>query len=211
MRLAKTLAQFPKEPYITTPIDYHKLMTLPLKDFDKDGYEIDTPIERLHYQSNHVDISNNIQFHYSTGQHWYIDEENSEQGLILDHTQLLSRWAYAGEAREQIKMAARQRPILNKLLVIKPKWGIDFSLDYVTQDWCMEVFHIEKDAVSYDEALENKYRAEQIIDNTDWESAIQSILDKKHEWYHLCSDDQSDWKARYFGWDRAFNSRKVYF
>jgi hypothetical protein len=211
MQLQKTNAYFIENPRLTVPIDYHRLLTTPLKDFDKDGYEIDTPIERLHYETNHVDIHQNIQYHFSTGQHWYIDTTESEEGLILDHSQLLTRYAYADEARQMIEHAAKVRPVLNKLLVIKPKWGIDFSLDYVTHDVCMEVFHIEKDATTYEEALEYKHKAEQIIDNTDWESAIQDILKRKDEWYNLCSDDQSDWKARYFGWHRAFDSKKVYF
>ena len=211
MRLKNTGATFAKNPYLTNPIEYEKLLSQPLKDFDKDGYEIDTPLELGHYVVNNVNVHQGIQFHHSTGKHWYIDQLNSESGLVLDHTQLLTRWSYAGEARENIKRAAETRPVLNKLLVIKPKWGIDFSLDYVTHDWCMEVFHIEKDATTYEEALELKNKAESIIDNTDWESAIQDILKRKDEWYHLCSDDQSDWKARYFGWHRAFDSKKVYF
>ena len=211
MKLKRTGATFAKDPYLTKSIDVEVLKNTPLQDFDKDGYEVDTPIEKLHYEENNVWILEGIQFHSSTGQHWYIDEEFSEEGLILDHTQLLTRWAYAGAAREQIEYVAKSRPVLNKLLAIKPKWGIDFSLDYVTHDTCMEVFHIEKDATTYEEALELKSKAEQIIDNTDWESAIQDILKRKDEWYHLCSDDQSDWKARYFGWHRAFDSKKVYF
>jgi len=211
MRLKRTIATFANDPYLTVPLDWEVLKNTPLKDFDKDGYEIDTPLERLHHSVNNVWIHEGIQFHYSTGQHWYLDEENSEKGLILDHTQILTRYAYAGEARERIETVAKDRPILNKLLVIQPKWGIDFSLDYVSHDVCMEVFHIEKDATSYEEALENKEKAESIIDNTDWESAIQDILKRKDEWYNLCSDDHSDWKARYFGWHRAFDSKKVYF
>lgn len=211
MKLLRTDAKFAKHPFLTTPIDYLKLQTVPLKDFDKDGYEIDTPLELEHYVLNNVDVHHKIQFHHSTGKPWYIDKENLEQGLVLDHTQLLTRWAYAGEARQRIEAIAKDRPVLNKLLAIKPKWGIDFSLDYISHEVCMEVFHIEKDATTYEEALELKDKAEQIIDNTDWESAIQDILKRKDEWYHLCSDDQSDWKARYFGWHRAFDSKKVYF
>lgn len=211
MDLIRTDAEFAKDPYLTVPLDWEVLKNTPLKDFDKDGYEIDTPLERLHHSVNNVWIHEGIQYHYSTGQHWYIDTEQSEHGLVLDHTQILTRYAYADEARARIQTIAKDRPILNKLLVIKPKWGIDFSLDYVSHDVCMEVFHIEKDATSYEEAIELKHKAEQIIDNTDWESAIQDILKRKDEWYHLCSDDQSDWKARYFGWHRAFDSKKVYF
>jgi hypothetical protein len=211
MRLVRTDAEFVKNPYLTVPISYDKLRATPLQDFDKDGYEISTPIELEHYILNNVFVNANIQFHDAASKHWYIDKDNSEEGLVLDHTQILHRWAYAGEARERIEEIAQVRPVLNKLLAIKPKWGIDFSLDYVTHEACMEVFHIEKDATTYEEALELKDKAEQIIDNTDWESAIQDILKRKDEWYDLCSDDQSDWKARYFGWHRAFDSKKVYF
>jgi len=210
LRLQKQNIVLYKEPYLTETVHSDILYNTEFRDFDKDGYEIATPIELLHYQSNNV-IIGDIQYHSSCSQTWYKDLDQSESGLILDHTQILHRWAYAGSAREAVEQAAKTRPVLNKLLGIKPKWGIDFSIDYVTADYCFEVFHAEQDALSYEEAVELKSRAEDLIDSADWEGRIQEIIDRKDEWINLCSDDQSDWKARFWGWERAFNSKKVYF
>ena len=210
MRLHKNHVVLFPEPYLTQPIHTDVLYNAEFRDFDKDGYEVATPIERLHYEYNGALIGD-VQYHTACCQQWYRDRDMSESGLILDHTQILHRWAYAGEARAAIERAAQSRPVLNKLLRIKPKWGIDFSIDYVTHEHCFEVFHIEQDAVTYNDAVDLKDRAEELIDSADWEGRIQEIIDRKSEWINLCSDDQSDWKARFWGWERAFNSKKVYF
>ena len=210
MRLHKNHVVLFPEPYLTQPIHTDVLYNAEFRDFDKDGYEVATPIERLHYEYNGALIGD-VQYHTACCQQWYRDNDSSESGLILDHTQILHRWAYAGAAREAIERAATVRPVLNKLLRIKPKWGIDFLIDYVTHEHCFEVFHIEQDAVTYNDAVDLKDRAEELIDSADWEGRIQEIIDRKSEWQDLCSDDQSDWKARFWGWERAFNSKKVYF
>lgn len=210
MRLHKNHVVLFPEPYLTQPIHSDVLYNMEFRDFDKDGYEVATPIEKLHYQYNDA-LLNDVQYHTACCQKWYSDHDMSESGLILDHTQVLHRWAYAGKAREEIERAARVRPVLNKLLRIQPKWGIDFSIDYVTHEHCFEVFHIEQDALTYNDAVELKDRAEELIDSADWKGRIQEIIDRKSEWQDLCSDDQSDWKARFWGWERAFNSKKVYF
>ena len=207
MRLQKNHVVLFPEPYLTKTIPQDVLYNSEFRDFDKD-YEVATPIERLHYEYNDV-ILGNIQYHSSCTQQWYTDLDMSEEGLILDHSQILHRWAYRGEARESIERAARSRPILNKLLLIEPKWGIDFLIDYVTHEHYFEVIHIEWDAVTYQEAVELKDRAEAFIESADWESGIQEIIERKSEWINLCSDDQSDWKAHFWGWERAFNSKKV--
>ena len=52
--------------------------------------------------------------------------------------------------------------------------------------------------------------AEELIESTDWESGAKDVIKKIDEWYNLSSDDQSDWKAKYFGWHRAFDNKKVF-
>jgi hypothetical protein len=72
----------------------------------------------------------------------------------------------------------------------------------------MEVFHIEQDFNNYDEAMEAKSKLEDIIDNTDWEAGVKELIDRRSEWINLCSDDHSDYKAKLFGWHRAFDNKK---
>jgi hypothetical protein len=210
MNLVNLEPKFTNHPYLETPIDRQLIETLPFKDFDKDGYEVPTPLEHLHYEANGVELNREIQFHIAPVQEWYRDIEQSEHGLVLDHCMLLTRYAFGSEAREQIKKVCVNRPILQKLLNIKPKWGIDFSLDYVTHDIVMEVIHIEQDFDSVEEAYDAKERLEHIINNTDWYEGAMRLYQRKHEWENLSSDDHSDYKAQFFGWKRAFDNKKVF-
>lgn len=210
MKLSRTQEQFNPHPYLTTPIEKFLVETLSLRDFDKDGYEVPNPLERMHYEAQGIDLDCDIQYHTAPVQPWYLDLEQSEEGLVLDHCMLATRWAFAGEARQQIQQAAQHRPILNKLLGIQPKWGIDFSLDWVDHSGCMEVIHIEQDFGDYDQAVDAKQRLEYIIDHTDWEQGARDLMRRKQEWVNLSSDDHSDYKAQFFGWHRAFDNRKVF-
>ena len=210
MNLVNLKPKFPELPYLTKPIERHLVETLPFKDFDKDGYEIPTPLEYLHYEANDIEINKEIQYHIAPVQEWYRDTEQSEHGLVLDHCMLLYRCSFAGEAREQLIEVSKSRPILQKLLNIKPKWGVDFSLDYVTQNLVMEVIHIEQDFDNLEEAYSAKERLEKIIDNTDWYEGAVELWKRKDEWINLSSDDHSDYKAQFFGWHRAFDNKKVF-
>jgi hypothetical protein len=211
MQLVNLQPTFTYTPFLTNPIQKHLIETLPFKDFDKDGYEVPTPLEHLHYEANNVELNREIQYHIAPVQEWYHDIEQSEHGLVLDHCMLLTRYAFAGEAREQLQEVCNiNRPILQKLLNIKPKWGIDFSLDYVTHNVVMEVIHIEQDFDNVDEAQDAKERLESIIDNTDWYDGAMRLYQRKDEWINLSSDDHSDYKAQFFGWERAFDNKKVF-
>lgn len=210
MKLAKQNAEFAKDPYLRTLIKDELVRSLSLDHFDKDGYEVPALLERHYYQAQGVDLNNEIQYHIAPVQEWYRDTTHSESGLVLDHCMLLTRYAFAGAARHQLELAVHDRPILRKLLNIKPKWGIDFSLDYVSHDIVMEVIHIEQDFDNLDDANEAKERLEHIIENTDWLQGAHDLIKCKHEWENLSSDDHSDYKAQYFGWHRAFDNKKVF-
>ena len=210
MQLVNLNPEFTTCPFLTKPIDRSLVETLPFKDFDKDGYEVPTPLEYLHYEANGVELNREIQFHIAPVQEWYTDIDQSEVNLVLDHCMLLTRYAFAGEALQQLEIVANERPILQKLINIKPKWGIDFSLDFVTHDIVMEIIHIEQDFDSIDAAEEAKFKLEHIIDNTDWYEGAIKLWQRKHEWENLSSDDHSDYKAQFFGWERAFDNKKVF-
>lgn len=210
MILVNLEPKFDPSPFLTKPIDYLSLERLPFRHFDKDGYEVPTTLERMFYEAQGIELNNEIQYHIAPVQEWFTDTEASERFLVLDHCMLLTRYALAEEAREQVERTVRNRPILNKLLGIKPKWGIDFSLDYIDHDIVMEVIHIEQDFDNVEEAIEAKERLEQIIETTDWYDGAASLWRKKDEWMNLSSDDHSDYKAQYFGWHRAFDNKKVF-
>lgn len=199
----------PLSPYITKPIDDRLLLNTSMAFFDKDGYELNM-LEQLYYQANDVDISEKHLYHTANHVKWIEQSVRVNRGPVLDHSLINTRWAYDGEAREQIQRLSKFNGLLNKLLSIKPKYGLDFSLDWVDNDICFELFHIELDRFDRDEVIEHKMKAEEIILNTDWVDAGQQLKKIKDQWEGLSSDDQSDFKARYFGWHRAFDNRKVY-
>jgi hypothetical protein len=210
MKLVKLDATFTNNPFLEIPIDLESVISLPLKDFDKDGYEVPALLERAYYEAQGVKLNHEIQYHIAPVEPWYIDMEDSEEGLVLDHCMILTRRAFRGAAREQLEAVVKQRPILQKLLNIKPKYGIDFSLDYVAQNIVMEIIHIEQDFETVEEANAAKQKLECIIESTDWAQGAQDLIKRKSEWINLSSDDHSDYKAQYFGWHRAFDNRKVF-
>ena len=210
MKLFRVNSRFDPDPYLRQPIENDALLSLPFKHFDKDGYEVPTTLERMYYEQGGITLNHEIQYHVAPVQEWYKDQEDSEQGLVLDHCMLLTRYAIGGNARKQLHQAAKERPILNKLLRIKPKWGLDFSLDYITQDVCMEVIHIEQDFDNIYQANKAKNYMENIIETTDWLQGAKDLLKIKDKWQHLSSDDQSDYKAKHFGIQRAFDNIKVF-
>jgi hypothetical protein len=44
MRLQNLYPKFNPDPYLRKPIARHQVENLPFKDFDKDGYEVPTPL-----------------------------------------------------------------------------------------------------------------------------------------------------------------------
>jgi hypothetical protein len=210
MNLINLNRSFTNFPYLTIPIKDSDAETLSLRDFDKDGYEVPAPLERAYYEASMVPVNTEIQYHIAPVTEWYMDTEQSEMNLVLDHCMLLTRYALDGKAREQLERVSKHRPIVNKLLSIKPKWGIDFSLDFVSHNIIMEVIHIEQDFDNLEEALDAKERLENIIENTDWYDGAMRLYQRKDEWENLSSDDHSDYKAQFFGWHRAFDNKKVF-
>ena len=63
MQLVNLQPTFTYTPFLTHPIQKHLIETLPFKDFDKDGYEVPTPLEHLHYEANNVELNREIQYH----------------------------------------------------------------------------------------------------------------------------------------------------
>lgn len=208
MNLAIVENHFEPHLYLNTPVQDSAVQRTTMRYFDKDGYELNDT-EQLYYHAQSINIAEQHLSHTANHVAWIIDVDNEVLGATLDHSILVQRWAYTDEAREQIIRLSKQNPLLNKLLSIKPKWGTDISLDYVYPGGATELFHVEYDHCDYDTACEMRDRLADLVRRTDWEYGAQCVMNCKARWEHLCSDDQSDWKVKYFGWHRAFDNQKV--
>lgn len=211
MDLVVSSSSHEEEPYVKYPLTDDEVLELSLDFFDKDGYEI-TRLEQEYLLAHNVDLSEKHNKHTADHHWWFRDEDYDQAGVVLDHSMYITRWAFADEAREQLERLKEKRPLLNKLLMLQPKWGIDISVDIVTPNICTELFHIEIDKLDYNEIVEVKEKIEEKVLKLDMEQAAKDILSKQYEWQMLSSDDQSDWKVQYLdlGVYRAFDNKKVW-
>ena len=66
--------------------------------------------------------------------------------IHFNHCELFERKGFEQEARSQLLRNENKNPLLWKLIKMKPKWGIDVSIDYVRKDeWCELVFFEQSD------------------------------------------------------------------
>ena len=168
--------------------------------FDQNGYDL-CPLEILYskYNSNSGFKMHRNKTHYSIQRKWF-DQADKIEGCVLNHCLIFERKGYTGLALEQMKLLAKNNPLIHKVIQITPKWGIDFSLDYVDREGnCFEVLHYEHDSFSYEDANSIKSELEKIIINTDFEEMAQYLKSCSKEWMNLDFFDQSDWKCGFFG------------
>ena len=148
---------------------------------DRNGYQ---PIERRHEDCLRHD--------------WFTWDKRD--GAHINHSDLFERKGFADQALEQLEVIAEEHnPMLYKLIKMKPKWGIDISIDYVSPDAVFEVFHYEWDAFNYDAVIEKKLEIEQLVLNLDWDSVALDLWKKKDKWINLNFFEQTKWRTDFFG------------
>lgn len=200
--------EFNKDLWITRAIPSSLTYYSSIEYFDKDGFEL-TELEQVYYHYNFVYIGKHL--HHKCAQTDWITSTN-RIGPVVDHSMILHRYGFAGAALEQLKHGAQHyNPGLYKLIQIKPKWGLDFSLDYIDTDRVVELLHFEIDYDNYDSACFGKKVLETNILATDWENyypQLKSYVGSPSK--QLIADDLSDLKAKVFGLNRAFDTQKVW-
>jgi hypothetical protein len=125
---------------------------------------------------------------------------DKKEGAHINHSDLFERKGFYSVALEQITAIADEfNPMLYKLVKMKPKWGIDISIDYVSPDAVFEVFHYEWDSFNFCKVAEKKLEIEQFVLNQDWDKVAKKLWRKKKEWYNLDFFQQTQWRTNYFG------------
>ncbi len=197
--LVLTNNRFKSNGYWSRPIDKITYFPIPhdLDLFDQNGYDL-TELEQ-HYAQANLSYTDAHRYRRALKYSWFTQEEKNCLA-VLNHSLLFERKGYTGEAREQLEFWAKKNPLVHKLLALRPKWGLDFSIDWVdTEGNAFEVFHWEYDGFDLSEIEFQKLQTEEKIIKIDWDDAGRQILKYKDQWHHLDFFEQSAWKCKYFG------------
>lgn len=124
---------------------------------------------------------------------------DKKEGAHINHSDLFERKGFDDLALDQLKALAPENPMLYKLVKMKPKWGIDISIDYVSPDAVFEVFHYEWDSFEYQAVIEKKLEIEKFVLNQDWDEIAKTLWKIKDKWYDLDFFAQTQWRTDYFG------------
>jgi hypothetical protein len=167
--------------------------------FDQNGYDL-TPLERLYAEANGQAGRWHRPNHYALKYNWFIDGKNSVTGAHINHALLFERKGYAGAALAQLEGWAPHNNLIYKIIKMRPKWGMDISVDYVdTAGNVFELLHWEYDGFDYQEISDKKTHIEKCLLDIDWDSAAAEMIRRKSEWHHLDFFEQSAWKTEFFG------------
>lgn len=198
-KLTNCNPEFIENRFITEPIDFYGIPDNSFVElFDHNGYDL-TKLEQLYcIQNGYLLEEHRNKNHISLRKEWYKQEETN-CGAVLNHSYIFERKGYKGKALEQLREWTKNNPLLYKLINITPKYGIDFSMDYVDKTGeCFEIFHYEYDGFNLEEIKKARKRLEYIIENTDWNNVAKDLIRRKKEWINLPFFEQSEWKCKYF-------------
>jgi hypothetical protein len=166
--------------------------------FDQSGYDL-SYVEQLFAEANGA-YKEPHKLHRVALRRPWMKQDPKKEGAVLNHALLFERKGYTGRALDQLHMWAHDQPVYYRMINIKPKWGMDFSMDYYDREGnTFEVLHWEYDGFDFNEINDKKLEVEQRLVNIDWDDAAKEILKRKDEWYSLDFFAQSDYKCNFFG------------
>jgi len=195
MKIANTTLH--KQPNFLDPTEEIKILKDPnsVDLFDQNGYHLTKAeqaflgyngyqtIERRHEDCMRYD--------------WMLWDKRD--GAHINHSDIFERKGFSSNALEQLYAIAPYNPMLYKLIKMKPKWGIDISIDYVSPDAVFEVFHYEWDSFDYEQVIEKKLEIEEFLLKLDWDDVAKDLWRKKDDWFYLDFFEQTKWRTDYFG------------
>ena len=195
MRISNTALH--KEPYfLDATEDIATLKDSSCVDlFDQNGYHLTKAEQAFLSRNGYEKIARRHED--CLRQDWI--KWDKKEGAHINHSDIFERKGFADQALEQlITIAEEYNPMLYKLVKMKPKWGIDISIDYVSKDAVFEVFHYEWDSFNYEELVEKKYEIENLVLKLDWDTVALELWNVKEEWINLDFFDQTKWRTDYF-------------
>lgn len=166
--------------------------------FDHNGYDL-CPIEKKYALYNTFQKQTSYRgIHTLLKKDWFT-QPYKRDGYVLNHSMLLERKGFHGEALDQLRYYAKTNPMLYKVINYQSKWGIDISIDYVKHGNSFELFHYEYDSFDFNKINQVKTQIEYLVNTVDFNDVARDLQKRKQEWYHLEFFDQSKWKTSYFG------------
>lgn len=168
-----------------------------LQLFDQSGYDL-CPLEQDYAKAN-MGEPEYMRYRRAIAKPWILSK--SKTGAHINHSYLFERKGYHGYALEQLGHWAEGNHLIHKMTQLKPKWGIDISLDYVDDSRynTMELFHYEWDSHNLEEVEKRKVFIENLLETVDWNNFAKEKIAKKDEWAHLDFVGQSEWTTKYLG------------
>jgi len=168
-----------------------------LQLFDQSGYDL-CPLEQEFAKAN-MGEAEFVRYRRAIAKPWF--ETTTTSGAHINHAYLFERKGYHGYALEQLGHWAEGNHLIHKMTQLKPKWGIDISIDYVNNSRynTMELFHYEWDSYDLDEVEKRKFFIENLLETVDWNDFAKEKIAKKAEWAHLDFVGQSEWTTKYLG------------
>ena len=200
MKITLSKNNFNPNPYYTLPIDLDDSIDLKstIDTFDQNGFDL-TDLEILYAKKMDLDIKKVRHTHFVLKDDWFTAEP-TDRGCHINHAVIFERKGFSGAAKEQMIELADKCPLIHKVLQIKPKWGLDFSVDYAdAQGNVFEVLHWEWDTFNFEEIQQKKKQMDIFLLSQDWDKMAKQLLDRKEEWYKLGFFEQSDYKTKFFG------------
>jgi hypothetical protein len=148
--------------------------------FDQSGYDL-CPLEQ-EYAKKNMGEADFVRYRRAIAQPWF--ESHTTSGPHINHSYLFERKGYHGYALEQLGHWAEGNHLIHKMTQLKPKWGIDISLDYVDDSRynTMELFHYEWDSHNLEEVEKRKVFIENLLETVDWNNFAKQKIAKKSEW-----------------------------
>jgi hypothetical protein len=170
-----------------------------LELFDQEGFVM-TKLEQIFAENNGELITSHYSDQQCLRKPWIEQEGLVFEGTNLNHSLLFERKGFTGRALDRLKTWAEYNTQLYKLIKLKPKWGIDFSIDYTDKEGnVMEVLHYEHDEFSYESIETRRNQVEPFFLTKDWDDVAKQMLKRKNEWAHLDVFVQGFWKCNYLG------------
>lgn len=184
-----------KNAYYSNPCSPDVLSDDPTLDFDPNGFGL-TELEIELIRANGGSF---YRPDYLTQKTDWLAQPLTKSGIVLNHSFILYRRAYDGQAADFLWSLAQKDPRIHRVLQQQPRFGLDLCIEYIQPDGTIfEVLHWEYDNVDPEHIEYYRQLYQDKFLNTDWEFAAKQMLQKKHEWHHLAWFPQSKYKCDYF-------------